>query len=107
MTNLDDRQKAFESKYAHDQEKLFKIEARACKLFGLWIAEQMGLSADEAAIFAGSVVSSNLDEPGFDDVKRTVKTALAEKGVEISDITLDERLAHFLTEAQNQIENQS
>ncbi len=106
MTNLDDRQKAFESKYAHDQEKLFKIEARTCKLFGLWVAEQMGLSADEATVFAGSVVSSNLDEPGFDDVKRTVKAALAEKGMEIADVTLDERLAHFLAQAQEQIESQ-
>lgn len=70
MTSFDDRQKAFESKYAYDQDVLFRIEARACKLFGLWVAEQIGLDADAAKEFAGSVVSSNLEEPGFDYVLR-------------------------------------
>ena len=100
---MDDREKAFENKYALDQELTFRIEARTAKLFGLWIAEKMGLSADEAKIFAGSVVSANLDEPGFEDAKRAVRPALAEKGIDISDHVLDVQLAHFEEEARNQI----
>jgi hypothetical protein len=103
MTSMDDRQKAFENKYAYDQDVLFRIEARACKLFGLWVAEQIGLDADAAKAFAGSVVSSNLDEPGFDDVLRTVKATLAEKSVEISDHTLETKLEHYMEEARQQI----
>jgi hypothetical protein len=107
MTDMDDRKKAFENKYALDQELMFRIEARAAKLFGLWIAEKMGLDADEAKIFAGSVVSSNLDEPGFEDVKRAVRPALAEKGIEISDHVIDTQLDHFMDEARNQIMNET
>lgn len=103
MTNMDDRQKAFENKYAHDQELMFKVEARACKLFGLWIAEQIGFSEEDAKLFAGSVVSANLEEPGFGDVLRTVKAALAEKGVEISDHVLETKLDGCLEDARLQI----
>ena len=44
MTDMNDREKAFETKYALDQEVMFRIEARACKLFGLWLAEKLGIA---------------------------------------------------------------
>lgn len=103
MTDMNDREKAFENKYALDQEVIFRIEARACKLFGLWLAEKLGLSGDDAKAFAGSVVSSNLDEPGFEDVKRTVRPAIAEKGLDLSDAAIDSQLERFMEEARLQI----
>lgn len=106
MTNMDDRQKAFESKYAHDQEMMFKVEARACKLFGLWIAEQIGLSGDDATEYAKSIVAANLDEPGFDDVLRTVAATLAEKSVDISAHTLETKLAQCMEDAREQVVNE-
>ncbi len=106
MTDMDDRQKAFETKYALDQELMFRIEARTAKLFGLWIAEKLGLSADEAKTYAGGVVSANLDEPGFEDVKRVVRPSLAEKNIDISDHTLDAQLERFLEEARVQIQTE-
>lgn len=105
MSNMDDREKSFEKKYALDQEVMFRIEARAAKLFGLWIAEKIGLSGDEAKVFAGSVVSANLDEPGFEDVKRAVRPALAEKGVTLTEHQLDVQLDHFMEEARIQIQD--
>jgi hypothetical protein len=106
MTNMDDRQKAFESKYAYDQEVMFKIEARACKLFGLWIAEQIGLTGDDAAAYATSVITANLDQPGFDDVLGMVAGTLAEKSVEISSHTLETKLAQYMEEAREQVVNE-
>jgi hypothetical protein len=100
---MDDREKAFENKYALDQEVMFRIEARASKLFGLWIAEQLGMNADDAKVFAGTVVSANLDEPGFEDVKRAVRPILAEKGLNLSEHTIDSQLEHFMEEARIQI----
>ena len=107
MTDMNDRQKAFENKYALDQEVMFRIEARASKLFGLWVAEKLGLSGDDAKVFAGSVVSANLDEPGFEDVKRAVRPVLAEKSVDLSEDALDSKLEHFMEEARVQILNES
>ncbi len=103
MTDMNDREKAFETKYALDQEVMFRIEARACKLFGLWLADQLGLSGDDAKSFAGSVVSSNLDEPGFEDVKRTIRPVIAAKGLSLTDHEVYANLASFMEEARAQI----
>ncbi len=43
MSTFDDREKAFETKYARDQEMQFKIVARRNKLLGRWAAGLMGL----------------------------------------------------------------
>lgn len=107
MSNLDERKNAFESQFAHDQEKMFKIEARCCKLFGLWLAEKLGLDAEEANAYAAGVVSANLEEPGFDDVKRHVMPDITSKGLDISEHMVDTQLQTFFAEAEKQIATES
>lgn len=106
MSEMDNRKNAFESKFANDQEMMFKIEARCCKLFGLWMAEQLGLEGNDAQAYASGVVAANLDEPGFDDVKRHVKPDISSKGLDISDHILDTQLQAFFAEAEQQIANE-
>ncbi len=101
--SLDDRKSAFENKYAHDQELQFRTEARACKLFGLWVGEQLGFAGDEALAYAKTVVAANLDEAGFDDVKRAVRKDIDAKGLDISDATLDARLDKAMEDAKAQL----
>ncbi len=72
MTTFNDRENAFENKYAHDEEMKFKITARANKLLGLWAAELLGKSGDEAAAYALEVVKSDFEEAGHEDVIRKV-----------------------------------
>jgi hypothetical protein len=103
MTDMRDRQKSFENKYALDQELMFRIEARTAKLFGLWLAAKMGLGEDDAKVFAGSLVSANLDEPGFEDVKRAAKPTIAQKGLSISEAEMDAELVRFMEEARTQL----
>ena len=43
-TGMDDRGKAFESKWAHDAELRFKVEARRNRALGLWAAAEKGLT---------------------------------------------------------------
>ena len=103
MSSFDNRKDAFENKYAHDQEMMFKAEARACKLFGLWLAEQLGMSGKDADAYAKEVVSANLDEPGFDDVKRKVIKDIQAKKLDISEHMLDKQLEKSLSEAKTQL----
>lgn len=79
MTTFDDREHAFEAKYAHDSEMQFRAEARRNKLVGLWAAELMGKSGDAAAEYAMSVVSADFEEAGIEDVVRKVAADLAGK----------------------------
>lgn len=79
MTTFDDREHAFEAKYAHDEEMKFKAEARANKLLGLWAAEKLGKAGDAAAAYAVEVVKSDFEEAGHEDVVRKVVGDLAGK----------------------------
>ena len=79
MTTFDDRENAFESKFAHDTEMQFRAEARRNKLTGLWAAGLLGKSGDEAAEYAMSVVASDFEEAGIEDVVRKVAGDLAGK----------------------------
>jgi hypothetical protein len=79
MTTFDDRENAFEAKFAHDDEMQFRAEARRNKLLGLWAAELMGISGDAAAAYALEVVSADFEEAGDEDVVRKVVADLAGK----------------------------
>lgn len=78
MTTFDDRENAFEAKFAHDEEMQFKAQARCNKLLGLWAAEKLGKSGDEAAEYAKSVVIADFEEAGHEDVVRKVAADLGD-----------------------------
>ncbi len=77
MTTFDDRETAFEAKYAHDADMQFRAEARRNKLLGLWAAELLGKSGDAATDYAMTVVSADFEEAGIEDVVRKVAADLA------------------------------
>ncbi|MFN6924841.1 MAG: DUF1476 domain-containing protein [Tabrizicola sp.] len=79
MTTFDEREHAFEAKFAHDSEMQFRAEARRNKLVGLWAAELMGKTGDEATAYAMQVVEADFEEAGDEDVVRKVVADLAGK----------------------------
>ena len=78
MTTFDDRENAFENKFAHDAEMQFRAEARRNKLLGLWAAELMGKTGDDAANYAKEVVKADFEEAGHEDVVRKVSGDLGD-----------------------------
>ena len=76
MTTFDDRESGFEAKYAHDEEMLFRAQARANKLLGLWAAGLLGKVGDEAEAYAREIVKADFEEPGHEDVFRRVAADL-------------------------------
>lgn len=103
MTGFDERKDAFEKKFAMDEEMAFKAEARCCKLFGLWAAEQLGLTGADADAYAREVIASNLEEVGFDDVKRKVMPDFAAKGLDLPENLIEKKLGEFHEEAKRQL----
>lgn len=106
MTSFDEREKAFERKFAHDEELRFRATARRNKLFGLWAAEKMGISGAEADEYAKSVVKADFEEPGDEDVLRKVAGDFSAKGVDQSDHQLRRTLNEKMEEAVAQIETE-
>ena len=103
MTSFNDREKAFENKYAFEEKMGFDVEARCSKLYGLWAAEQLGLEGADADTYAHEVVESNLEEPGFEDVLRKVQADFDEKGIDIPDQVMRVELDKALAEAKQQL----
>jgi hypothetical protein len=103
MTNFNDRERAFESKFAHDEEMKFRITARRNRLLGHWAARQMGLSDAEADSYAKDVVHSDFEEAGDHDVVRKVLGDLTAAGIEIDQASVQEALRNKEIEARRQI----
>lgn len=85
MTTFNDRERAEEAKFAHDEETQFRIHARRNRLLGQWAAELMGLSAAESESYAKSVVQADFEESGDEDVVRKLIGDLISAGIETSE----------------------
>jgi hypothetical protein len=79
MTTFDERENAFEAKFAHDAEMQFRAEARRNKLVALWAAGLMGKSDDDAQAYVAEVIAADFEEAGIEDVVRKVAADLSDK----------------------------
>jgi hypothetical protein len=107
MTTFDDRENAFENKFAHDANLHFKITARRNKLVGQWAAEKMGLTPEETTAYATSVVQADFEEAGDEDVIRKVLGDLTSAGIDIDDAAIRAALEDKMIEARRQFIEQA
>ncbi|WP_340314053.1 DUF1476 domain-containing protein [Rhizorhabdus argentea] len=103
MTTFDDREQAFESKFAHDQEMAFRITARRNRLLGHWAAGLMQLTAEETDSYAKSVVQADFEEAGDEDVIRKLLGDITSAGVDIDDARIRAALENKTVEARRQL----
>lgn len=103
MTTFDDREQAFENKFAHDQEMAFRITARRNRLVGQWAAAMMKLTAEETDSYAKSVVQADFEEAGDEDVIRKILGDLTSAGVEIDEAAIRTALEAKAVEARRQL----
>ncbi len=106
MTSFDNREKAYEKKFAHDAELKFKASARRNKLLGQWAAEKMGLTGDEADNYAKGVVLADLEEPGEEDVYRKIRGDFDAASIDQSEHQIRRNMAELMDKAVEQIENE-
>ena len=107
MTQFNDRERAFEAKFARDEEMQFRITARRNRLLGEWAARKMGLSDAESESYAKDVVRADFEEAGDEDVIRKIIGDLTAAGVEVDEATIREALGHKSVEARRQIIEQT
>lgn len=106
MANMEDRERAYESKFAHDEELRFKAEARRNKLLGLWAAEKMGKSGSDADTYAKEVIASDFIEAGDDDVFRKIRGDFDAAGVSQSDHQIRRTMDELLDKAIAQVRSE-
>src|SRR5690242_3365380 len=103
MTTFDEREKAFEKAFEHDQEMQFKARARRNKLLGLWAAGLMGKSGADAEAYARTIVMAAFEKPGEHDAVHTLMHDLAAAGKPTEEHTIRRQGERFLTEAKEQL----
>ena len=106
MSQFEDRKRGEEAKFAMDQATDFKTMARRNKLLGLWAADLMGLSGADAEAYAKTVVLSDLEEAGDDDVFRKVRGDFDAKGVDRTDARIREQMDALLFVAREQLSSE-
>jgi hypothetical protein len=103
MTTFDDRERQEETRFKHDQELTFKARNRGNKLFGLWVADRLGLSGQAAQDYAREVVMADFEAPGDDVIFAKVMADLAAKSAEMSKHLLQKHLQECREIALHQI----
>lgn len=102
MTTFDERERAFEAKFAHDEEIQFRIMARRNRLLGEWAADLMKLTPAEKDAYAKAVVQADFEEAGDEDVLRKVLGDLTSAGVDANDALVRAAMDQKLVEARRQ-----
>ena len=103
MTTFEERERAFENKFSHEQEMLFKIQVRRARLLGLWAAEQMKFNEAEATAYARAIVDADFEEAGPSDIVPRVRSDLESHGVDISRHRVEKEAELLLTLAHDQV----
>jgi len=101
MNNFNDREKAFEKKFANDQEAEFKISAKRNKLLGTWVASILNLNEEQKKNYITEVIKSDFQEAGDEDVFKKIKKDLESKNIQ--DTEIRQKMSEFLEAAKKEI----
>ncbi|WP_353205257.1 DUF1476 domain-containing protein [Sphingomonas sp.] len=103
MSTFDDRERAFETKFARDEEIAFRITARRNRLLGQWAAGLMSLTKEEADAYATAVVQADFEEAGDEDVIRKLVSDLTAASVTIDEAAIRRAIEDQTVEARRQL----
>jgi hypothetical protein len=103
MTTFDDRERAFEAKFARDEEMVFRVTARRNRLLGQWAAAKMNLTPEETDAYAKAVVQADFEEAGDEDVIRKLLGDLLAAGIEVDEASIRRAVEEQTVEARRQL----
>jgi hypothetical protein len=104
MTTFDERENAYEAKFAHDEELRFRAKARRDKAVGSWAAAQLGLSGVAAEDYARDILRTDFNQPGDRNLIEKVLGDFRAKGVALDEPALKKKLVEFTAQAVADIE---
>ncbi len=105
MTTFDDREKAFETKFAHDQDLKFRAESRRNKLLAEWAAGKLGIMGAALPDYVRAILTADLLEKGAQDVFRKIRKDFDDAGVAVPDAEIRAVMGELLAKAVADIES--
>ncbi|WP_076071946.1 DUF1476 domain-containing protein [Sphingomonas montana] len=103
MTTFDEREQAYETKFARDDEMQFRVVARRNRLLGEWAAGLMGLTPEETDAYSKAVIQAEFEDAGDEDVVRKLLGDLTSAGVEMDEGRIREALSERAIAARRQL----
>ena len=104
-SSLEERERAFENKFAHDQELKFKAEARRNRLVAIWASGYLGKTGEETEEYVREVIRADLAEGSHHDLFKKLRSDLDAAGASVSDEELRRTIVEMTAEAVTQIQN--
>ncbi len=102
MTMFENREKALEDFYAHEQELTFLTRCRSARLFGMLIAKELGLPEGEARRYASSLTVSALNHNSLSAIKAKAQKDILRRKLDISGHMLDVMLTRAVKAASSE-----
>jgi len=103
MTTFNEREEAFEKKFAVEEELKFKAMARRNRLAGLWAAAKLDLSGEAALAYSREVVAAEFEEGGKAAVIAKLMSDFAARGITITEADIHAQMGEFLLQAIAQV----
>lgn len=104
MSSFEERERAYEAKFAHDEALRFRAEARRNKHLAHWASLQMGVEdANGMANYVAEVIAVDMVHGGASDVVAKIKADFDDKGVDIGEQTIQAKIAEFDLQAKEEI----
>jgi hypothetical protein len=103
MTTFDERENAFEEKFAHDEELRFKAKARRDKLLGLWVAGRLGKSGTAAQEYAARLVVAEVEKDSFGQILKKIRADFDAAGIKVLDRDIIKKMDELLAAAVKEI----
>lgn len=97
MSTFDERENAYENKFAHDAETKFKIEARRNKKCAQWAANLLGVSADD---YTRELIKADMEVAGPEDV---IAKLVGDLDGKADEATIRDKFVQFEAEAHTEV----
>ncbi len=107
MTMFDDRERAFENLFAHEEDLRFFALARRNQLFARWAAEQMGLRGSQLQDYIRSFTLCAVRSETERTLVDRVRSDLIAEGVDTSEHRIEAALFAAATAAARQVRTEA
>ena len=104
---MKEREKAFENKFFHDKETLFKLQSRQKKLLGLWAAGVMHKSEEESLEYALELVTHGVSDSNDGAVVSKVYADIDTAGLDFTESDIREKMEELKLVAMEQLEEEA
>ena len=103
MNTFNNREEAFEKRFALDEEISFKALARRNKRIGLWAAELLGKPGAAGEAYAADLVAAQVAGRGEEALFAVLRADFDRAGVDLSAHRIRRKLAEALEQARAEV----